>query len=235
MNSELLSKRLRVVASFLPKQAVFADIGSDHAYLPCFICKNDKTARAIAGEINEGPYESAKKQVKALQLECQVSVRKGDGLDVIYPNEVQQLVIAGMGGTLITSILEKGKQKLNRVDTIITQPNVDARSIRIWFLHNGYLLTDEQIIEEDGHIYEVLIGKKGDGKTVYQNEQVKKQLLMGPYLIQENSATFKKKWEVEREKRQHALTQMNKAKVVDNQKVAKFKHELQMIEEVLTK
>src|SRR5690625_254647 len=98
-----LSKRLTTIATFLPSGAYFADIGSDHAYLPCYVCIHDKEARAIAGEVNEGPYNSACETVKAYELNNQIEVRLGDGLHVIDNEQIKQVVIAGMGGSLIRS------------------------------------------------------------------------------------------------------------------------------------
>src|SRR5699024_6975282 len=102
------SNRLKTIASFLSTGTFFADIGTDHAYLPCYVCLNDKQARAIAGEVNEGPYQSACETVRSHHLTEQIEVRKGDGLHVLKQDPVDELVIAGMGGALITNILNNG-------------------------------------------------------------------------------------------------------------------------------
>ena len=64
LNTERLSNRLEAVASFVEKGAIVADIGSDHAYLPCFLIHNRKVQKAIAGEVAKGPYESAVNNVR---------------------------------------------------------------------------------------------------------------------------------------------------------------------------
>src|SRR5690606_28479720 len=107
MNAQKLSKRLETVASFVPTGAIVADIGSDHAYLPCYLVHQNIVNKAVAGEVVKGPYESALRQVKLEGLEDKVIVRLADGLQAIEDNDqVDTITIAGMGGPLIVSILE---------------------------------------------------------------------------------------------------------------------------------
>ena len=115
MNSENLSKRLHTVASFIPKDSILADIGSDHAYLPCYAVHAGIVQKAIAGEVADGPWSSAHNQVLEEGFEQKISVRKGDGLDVLSPNEATCITIAGMGGTLISNILDRGTDMLDGV------------------------------------------------------------------------------------------------------------------------
>lgn len=107
----MLSERLQKIAKYLEDPVIFADIGSDHAYLPCYVCLHNNQAKAIAGEINKGPFLRAKQTVREYQLTAQIEVRKGNGLDVIEPGEVNQITIAGMGGKLIRDILTEGTLK----------------------------------------------------------------------------------------------------------------------------
>ncbi|MFB1050792.1 tRNA (adenine(22)-N(1))-methyltransferase TrmK [Paraliobacillus sp. JSM ZJ581] len=234
MNESILSKRLKTIAGFLPNQANFVDIGSDHAYLPCFVCTKDKGATAIAGEINEGPYLSAKKNVADFHLTDQIQVIKGDGLEVINDQDIDQVVIAGMGGTLIRSILMRGQERIRNVKRIIAQPNVDAHAVREWFYENGYCLVAEEIIKEDGHIYEILVADKGDATIPYEGMRLESSLLFGPYLLKEKNAVFQEKWYGEREKLERVIKQMHQAKDVNFEKIQLFQHEIEMIEEVLT-
>ncbi|GGM31391.1 SAM-dependent methyltransferase [Paraliobacillus quinghaiensis] len=231
MNNKVLSERLKTVAMYLPQNAYFADIGSDHAYLPCYICSVDPTATAIAGEINEGPFQSAKKHVQALNLENRVKVVKGDGLEVITNYDVRQIVIAGMGGGLIRSILDNGKDKLKNIERVIVQPNVDAHLVRKWFVQHHFELVAEQILKEDGHIYEILVADSVDETNVSLDEQ--KDILFGPYLLHEKNEAFIEKWQLEKINRIRIIGQMQKAKVVDYEKLEHFKQEVKLIEEVL--
>ncbi|MEH7303942.1 tRNA (adenine(22)-N(1))-methyltransferase [Neobacillus drentensis] len=196
MNTDKLSARLAAVAKYVPNGARLADIGSDHAYLPCFLAKNEGLSFAVAGEVATGPYQSAGRNVLAEGLAEIISVRMGDGLEVIGEGEVDCITIAGMGGALIASILENGKEKLSSVKRLVLQPNISAISIRKWFIDNNWELIAEEILEEDGKIYEILIGEKGDPYKPYSSNQ-ELGLLVGPFLVQEQGTTFKKKWMAE--------------------------------------
>ncbi|WP_079530299.1 tRNA (adenine(22)-N(1))-methyltransferase [Halobacillus hunanensis] len=228
-----LSARLAKVAEYLPEGAWFADIGSDHAYLPCFVCLHDDNARAVAGEVNKGPYQSAVQEVCSHELTDRIDVRLGDGLKVLEADEVQQIVIAGMGGPLIRDILEQGKDKLGRVSRIIAQPNIDARTVRKWFYDNQFCLVQEAILEENGHIYEVLVAETGEPGKNYDDEILQKQMWLGPFLVKENNSVFKKKWQQEKNKKEKILQQMSGSKQPDQLKMKQFQKELEWIKEAL--
>jgi len=233
MNVNQLSKRLTHVAENLPKGAFFADIGSDHAYLPCYVCLNDPSAQAIAGEVNQGPYTSALKEVKDHGLEDRIDVRLGDGLQVLKENEVRQIVIAGMGGPLIRDILERGKEKLSETERIIAQPNIDAPSVRRWFFQNGYDLVDELILEENGHIYEILVGDRGEPAASYDSSHLEKQLWFGPHLLKKAERAFYTKCKSELEKKEYVLSQVKQATVVNEDKITQLQKEISWLKEVL--
>lgn len=227
-----LSKRLLKVASFIQDGAILADIGSDHAYLPCYVCLNDKSVKAIAGEVNKGPYESAVRTVESYNLTHAIDVRLGNGLEVITLNDsVDHIVIAGMGGSLIKDILEAGKNKLKTVQRIIAQPNVDARNVRKWLVQNHFQIIEEEIIEENDHIYEIIVADRA--KSIESLSLTEKEFLFGPKLLEQKNEVFYKKWSHESEKLHRIVTQMKQAKVLNKEKVSQFEEELNWMREVL--
>lgn len=211
MNSEKLSNRLCTVAKYVPDGARLADIGSDHAYLPCFLAKNNQINFAIAGEVVAGPFQSAEGQVRSEGLTERISVRMGDGLDVINPGEVDCITIAGMGGTLIANILDRGRDKLSTVKRLVLQPNISAVSIRKWFLENDWELVAEEILEEDGKIYEVLVGERGESNKPYRRVDQEHGLLFGPFLMEQKEPVFQKKWRLEKQNWERILKQLENA------------------------
>lgn len=235
MNTEKLSQRLEAVANYIPSGSRLADIGSDHAYLPCYAVKRGIVPFAVAGEVVEGPYQSAKRQVKMEGLDEHIIVRKGNGLEVITPGEIDCITIAGMGGALITSILEEGKNKLESVKRLILQPNISAMTIRQWLLDNGWELKAEEILEEDEKIYEILVAEKGVPFKPYKDLQ--KELLLGPFLIKQLSVSFQKKWSNEQKNWQRILTQLENAAQSEDTilKKKELNEKIQMVEEVLNK
>lgn len=226
----VLSKRLETIASFIPKGVKFADIGSDHAFIPCAICMQDPTSFAIAGEVKEGPLASAQQTVDAHQLNDQIDVRLGDGLDVI-DKDVTHLIIAGMGGNLIESILQRGKEHIQSIQQIIVQPNVGSKHVRTWFHANGFRLTDEVMVEEKGHIYEVLVATKDKNSHTYTMEA--KEIFFGPIFLQNKSHIFMKKWQRELGHLQQIIQQMKQSKSPDVAQINQFRQQVLWIEEEL--
>lgn len=234
-----ISKRLEFISTLINEKKLFADIGSDHAYLPCYICLQDEEARAIAGEVVQGPYNSAVETVRKHQLEDRIDVRLGSGLTVLNEeDEVSDIVIAGMGGTLISQILLSDTQTLQRVERLILQPNNNEHKVRQTCIQIGYVLTAEYILEENGLIYEILVAERKEITNEiepYDLINKEKQLLFGPFLSKEKSDIFIKKWNKEHQKLRKTIKQMQQS---DNELVHKkintFKQKISWIEEVIS-
>lgn len=216
-----LTKRLQSIADRIPRGCRMADIGSDHALLPTYLAEQKRISFAVAGEVNEGPFEAAYRQVKQSGAAAVVDVRRGDGLSVIAPGEVDVVVIAGMGGALITRILSEGMSKLAGVKRLVLQPNVAEDTVRQWLLANEWRLVDETIVEETGRRYEILVAESGgqSGASLYEPYTmscgivVDRPLLlkMGPYLLREGSKLFCEKWIEEARKLRRICAQMQES------------------------
>ncbi|MYL63044.1 tRNA (adenine(22)-N(1))-methyltransferase TrmK [Bacillus hwajinpoensis] len=236
MNDKLLSERLKTVANFVPVGSSVADIGSDHAYLPCYLMNKQHITFAIAGEVNEGPYQSAVNQVKRSGFTREITVRKGNGLEVLSPGEVDVITIAGMGGQLIRDILLEGREKLANVKRLVLQPNVAAHLLRERLSDLDWELVDECILEEDHKVYEVLVFDAGNGKRPYEgmsDKELRKSMLVGPILLKNQNEAFRTKWQNELTKRERILTSLTKTHGVSD-KEAQVKNERDIIKEVLS-
>jgi tRNA (adenine22-N1)-methyltransferase len=246
-----LSKRLRLVADYIPDGAALADIGSDHALLPVYLLQSGKISKAIAGEVNPGPFKAAQKAALAAGLADRLSVRRGDGLAVLEPGEADTITIAGMGGALMSSILEAGRAngKLQGVCHLVLQPNIGEDAVRAWLLEHNWYLTHETILEEDGKIYEVLHAVR-DAEAALKNEalydgaflplpfeqELKKVILirMGPHLLRQPTAVLIAKWQSEIIKLERICGQMAESSVQESlAKREQFRKEIDLLKEVL--
>lgn len=233
MNEEQLSKRLEKVASYIKTNERIADIGSDHAYLPCFAIKNKTASFAVAGEVVDGPFKSAQKQVRTSGLTDQIDVRKGNGLEVIEKDDkIDTIVIAGMGGTLIRTILEEGAEKLAGVSKLILQPNIAAWQLREWSEKNNWLISSEAILREDNKIYEIIVLEPSEKEVTW----TKQEIFFGPCLLKEQSAIFKSKWRHEANTWQNIIQTISSNQPISDENQAKIReleHKISLVEDVL--
>ena len=151
-----LSKRLSVIASLVPFGARVCDIGTDHAFLAIELVKSGKASSVIATDINEKPLKKARENI-AKSGDCEIDLRLCDGLADISPSEVDTVVIAGMGGEVISGILERGKEVAARKGVkIILSPTTSHELLRKFLYANGFSITNETAVEENNKLYSVM-------------------------------------------------------------------------------
>ncbi|NBD22839.1 tRNA (adenine(22)-N(1))-methyltransferase [Paenibacillus glycinis] len=249
-----LSKRLQTIADRVTAGARAADIGSDHALLPVYLLQAGKCPSAIAGELNTGPLQAARKQIAEAGLTKAIAARQGNGLAVLEPGEADTVTIAGMGGSLMAEILETGRQagKLEGVRELVLQPNVGEEIVRRWLTEQGYVLQSESLLEEDGKLYEVLHAlRESDSPDDVTNEWLydpsflsvqlgeaeKRDWLyrMGPYLLREREELLHGKWRHEYAKLARICAQLEQSELPESrEKEAQLRKEMNAIEEVLS-
>lgn len=148
-----LTPRLQTIADQVPKGAVFADIGTDHAYLPVWLLLNGRIDRAIAADLREGPLSRAKETAAQHGVTEKISFRLCDGLTGIREEEADVIAIAGMGGETIASILAAAPWTRNR--KLLLQPMTSFPDLRFWLQQNGYLIEKEVVSREGNRLYSV--------------------------------------------------------------------------------
>lgn len=161
-----LGMRLKTVARFVSRDCILADIGTDHAYLPIYLVKEGIISRALAGDVHTGPYQAAQKAVANANLQKSIEVRHGDGLFIVAPGEADMAVIAGMGGTTIMDILAKCPETTRQLKGLILQPMNAAPQLREWLEQNQWQIADEELIIEEGRLYEVIYAVPGSEKVM---------------------------------------------------------------------
>lgn len=160
-----LGPRLRLVASYVPKDSLLGDIGTDHAYLPIYLWENGVLQHAVAVDVHKGPYLSARSAIQSRRLEAVIDVRFGDGLKPVHPGEVDTLTLAGMGGNTMLEIFDARPEVMGQVQTLILQPQGAEGKVRLKLLQAGWKLKAERLIEEEGRIYVVMNYSREEGFT----------------------------------------------------------------------
>ena len=152
-----LSLRLSTIASLVPKGAFVCDVGTDHGFLPIFLMESGIAKGVIATDINEKPLKKAEENLKKTRAEG-VTLRLCDGLSGIKKGETDTVIIAGMGGEVISGILERGKEITENADiTLILQPTTSPEFLRKYLYETGYEIIREIPVEERGKLYSVML------------------------------------------------------------------------------
>ena len=155
MNPPKLSPRLLAAAGFVRPMAVVADIGTDHAYLPIYLCKSGHIRAAVASDINEGPVQRAKINIASHSLAKKIAVCHTDGLSGIEAYSPTDIIICGMGGELIAEIISKAEWTKNKNIRLILQPMTHADKLRKYLCDEGYLIIDEALAKEE-KVYQII-------------------------------------------------------------------------------
>lgn len=155
MTSSKLSERLLAAAGFVRPASFAADIGSDHAYLPIYLCNLGKIRGAVATDINEGPVARALINVSSNHLNKKISVLRTDGLRGVEAYKPDDIMICGMGGELIINILSAAEWTKDKKIRLILQPMTHADKLRRYLWDNGFAIIGEKIVKED-KIYQII-------------------------------------------------------------------------------
>lgn len=151
-----LDPRLRLCADMIRSGGRVADIGTDHAYLPIWLARNGLVEKAIAADINLGPLQKAAMNVRRHQVQDLVDTRLSDGLQQVFPNEADDVVIAGMGGETIAGILEQAPWLKQGRKNLVLQPMTCAKELREFLAREGYAVKEERAVLSDGRVYSVM-------------------------------------------------------------------------------
>ena len=161
MHTIELSPRLLAVAGCVPPGVRFADVGTDHAYLPAYLLQRGVIDRAIASDLRRGPLDRARQTADRCGLTERISFRLCSGLDGISPEEVEVIAIAGMGGETMISILESAPWVNAEPYRLLLQPMTKAELLRAYLAEHGYCFLDERLVCENHTYFPVMLVRGG--------------------------------------------------------------------------
>jgi len=180
-----LSNRLRAVAEMVIPGRPAADIGTDHGYLAVYLIVNGICPSVIATDRVRGPLSAASQLVSLLNLDSQVKIRLGDGLDALADNEAETVCIAGMGGLTIKSILEKRPEVLGGTRRLVLQPQSNISVLRDYLAKAGWNIVNEKIAHDNGFFYEIIAAEKGQMELSVEESE------FGPILLKERPSLLR--------------------------------------------
>ena len=180
-----LSKRLTALAGLITLGHRLADIGTDHGYIPIYLCQKNVIPSAIAMDIGKGPLQQATAHIGQQGLSDRIETRLSDGLAALQPGEADTILIAGMGGGLVMKILSEGAHVLTSEEELILQPQSEIAQVRQYLRTHGMQIVEEEMILEDGKYYpmmKVMQGKVPERTDDSVTERVEDAF--GPVLLQ---------------------------------------------------
>jgi tRNA (adenine22-N1)-methyltransferase len=214
-----LSERLLKIASFVTEGNTLADIGTDHGYIPVYLTAAGKVPHALAMDLRSGPLKRAEAHIKEAGMEEKVETRLSDGMAALKSGEADTILIAGMGGDLMVRILKDGESLRASVKEYVLSPHTEWGSVRRYLRENGYLLTEEAMLEEDGKFYTVLkaVSRSGADDSLPDPYEAVLSLgiseeaadLFGPALISSDDPVLLKYLKKEKIKYNRILDELN--------------------------
>ena len=182
-----ISNRLKTIGDFVIDNSKVVDVGCDHALLSIYLYQNRNNINVISTDINNGPLNEAKNNIKNYKLENKIETRLSDGLKNIEKNEFDTIIIAGMGGNTIVDILGFDIDKTISANRIIIQANNNVDKVRKFLVNNNFKITDEKLVKENNIISIVILFTKNTKNIKYSRDEI----LFGPILLKENNILFK--------------------------------------------
>lgn len=191
------SKRLSAIASFIEQGDVVADIGSDHGLLPLWLVKHGHKY-VFANENKKDSFARLENALKTNPGGNLVEASFSSGIEAL-PENVNTVVIAGMGGQLIIDILGAHSDKLENVERLILAPQGNEGEVRKMISFLGYQIYDEEVVEENGKFYEIIVAHNVPCAVCGV------EVLFGPQNLRKKTATFVAKWAAEYTKNEKLL------------------------------
>ena len=164
-----LTPRLAAVAALVEPGAAVIDVGTDHAMIPVWLVQAGICERVLATDIRPGPLKSAAGLVSRTGTGDRIRLLQTDGLAGVGPEDGDTVILAGMGGETMVSILAAAPWTRAGV-TVILAPQSKRAHLRRWLVGNGYRIGTERLAEDAGRIYPILTASGGPSPAYSEAE-----------------------------------------------------------------
>lgn len=180
-----LSKRLRAVAGLVTPGNVVCDVGCDHGYVSIFLVETGKSPKVYAMDVRKGPLSRAKEHVSEAGLSDYIELILSDGLKEMPENRADTLICAGMGGRLVIKILSDSLEKVRQMKELVLQPQSEIWVVRAFLREQGFVVTDEDMVEEDGKFYPILYVRVPSGEKREESDSRKQMAVADGFVLQD--------------------------------------------------
>ncbi len=148
-----LSKRLRTVAGMVPECRAVADVGCDHGYLGVWLLREGIAGYAYEMDVRPGPLAKAAESIRFFHMQERAETILSDGLIELMPGAAEVIVMAGMGGELMTRLLTEGAEQTASAECLVLQPQSDPAMVRRRVYEEGFRIEREECVFEDEKYY----------------------------------------------------------------------------------
>lgn len=190
----VLSDRLQAVVGLAEPCGRIADIGCDHGYVSIELIKRGICREVIAMDVNQGPLEQAKNNIKDYGMQEEITTRLSNGVHALKPGEADGIICAGMGGRLVIHILTQGKEVVGKMSQLILQPQSEIREVRGFLRESGFVIDKEDMVFEDGKYYPMMHAVLSGSSEIPAKEEQNLQRVQdtyGPYLLKQSHPVLK--------------------------------------------
>lgn len=214
-----INARLKKIGDLVEANSFCLDVGCDHALLDIYLIHRDKNIKTIASDIAAGPLDQAKKNIKREHLEDVIETRLGPGLST-YTQEVNTIIVSGMGGRNIIGICKDNLNILKKINTLIISPNNYQEDVKKYLCKHGFYISNEEFVKDKKFIYQIIILKRGKKKYT------KKEYFFGPIFLEKKGPLFREYYDRELKTREILISMLpNNFRL----KKYKLKKEIKMI------
>ena len=222
-----MNKRLLLIAENIENGKGVIDVGTDHGYLPVYLAKNEYSGNIFASDINQDPLNKAKNHAQEAEVQDRIKFFLCDGLQACPRDEIDTIVIAGMGGDMIVKILDEGYWCMDSKYKLILQPMSKVEVLRYWLAYNDFEINKELLVDENNTLYQIIVTRFG-AKTKHNDAE----LYTGKATLAFDSALYRRHFDMVHKRFERAVSEMKSGDLIPQYRLAFFEDVLEQLEEM---
>ena len=204
----MLSARLHAIAAMVTPGNTVCDIGCDRALVVIDLIGRGVVPRAIVMDINSAPLEGAREEIKGAGLEDRIDIRLSDGLTALGQGETYTVILTGMGGPLIQTILIAGAAKTDDLRELILGPQSDVPALRRSLRQRGFVTVAEDMVFEEDKFYPLIKVRPGPPDPAEKPETTLYDCY-GPILLRDRHPALLAYLKRERDEKRKIINEIN--------------------------